>query len=116
MNAQLFDATLGTFWLLIGAHFLADFPLQGDFLAKAKNHKAPIPGVPWWIALWAHSAIQGSFVGVITGSILLGFAEAFIHASIDWFKNDGSLTFGQDQALHLLSKVAWMLAILASAG
>ena len=34
------------FWLMVG-HALADYPLQGDFLAKAKNRTAPIPGVPW---------------------------------------------------------------------
>lgn len=41
--------------LMIGLHMLADYPLQGDFLAKAKNRRVPVPGVPWWQALGAHS-------------------------------------------------------------
>lgn len=31
-------------FILIAGHALADYPLQGDFLAKGKNHKAPIAG------------------------------------------------------------------------
>jgi hypothetical protein len=32
---------LETLALLIFAHFLADYPLQGDFLAKGKNRGPP---------------------------------------------------------------------------
>ena len=32
---------------LLAAHALADYPLQGDFLSKAKNRFAPLIGVPW---------------------------------------------------------------------
>jgi hypothetical protein len=35
---------------LIAGHALADYPLQGDFLSRAKNRSAPIPGFPWWQA------------------------------------------------------------------
>jgi hypothetical protein len=47
---------------LLAGHALADYPLQGDFLSKAKNRAAPIPGVPYWQALGAHVAIHGAFV------------------------------------------------------
>ena len=30
----------------------------GDFLARAKNRTAPIPGFPWWQALTAHAAMH----------------------------------------------------------
>lgn len=36
--------------LLIFAHAVADYPLQGEFLAKAKNRMMPIPGFPFWQA------------------------------------------------------------------
>lgn len=36
------------FAALVAGHALADYPLQGDFLARAKNRAAPIPGVPWF--------------------------------------------------------------------
>ena len=93
---------------LIGAHALADYPLQGDFLSKAKNRTAPIPGVPYWQALGAHSAIHGAFVALITGVWWLFFAEAVIHWLTDDAKCAGKISFNQDQAIHLLCKVVWL--------
>jgi hypothetical protein len=52
---------------LLTAHALADYPLQGDFLSKAKNRMAPIPGVPWRQALGAHAFIHAGAVALITG-------------------------------------------------
>jgi len=95
--------------LLITAHALADYPLQGDFLAKAKNRAAPIPGVPWWQALGAHAAIHGGFVALITGVWWLFFAEAAIHWLTDDAKCRGNLTFNQDQAVHIACKAAWLI-------
>jgi len=48
--------TLILFYLL-AAHAFFDFAGQGDFMAKGKNHKQPIPGVPWYQCLFAHSLI-----------------------------------------------------------
>ncbi|TCT34618.1 DUF3307 domain-containing protein [Martelella mediterranea] len=93
--------------LLIAAHALADYPLQGDFLARAKNQSAPLPGVPWYQALGAHSAIHAGFVGVITNSVWLGLAEFAAHWVIDYEKSAGRLSFNQDQFLHLFCKLAW---------
>lgn len=92
---------------LIGVHFVADYPLQGDFLSKAKNRTAPIPGVPYWQALGAHSAIHGAFVALITGIWWLFIAEAAIHWLTDDAKCAGRLSFNQDQAIHLICKAAW---------
>jgi hypothetical protein len=94
---------------LIGAHALADYPLQGDFLAKAKNRSAPIPGVPWWQALGAHAIIHGAAVAAITKSPALGVAETIIHAVTDDLKCRGKLTYNQDQAIHLGCKLLWAL-------
>lgn len=94
-------------FLLLVVHALADYPLQGDFLARAKNHRQPIPGVPWWQALAAHSMIHAGGVWLVTGSILLGLAELVSHAVIDWMKSGGGLTFTQDQALHVWFKACW---------
>lgn len=92
---------------LLTAHALADYPLQGDFLAKAKNRTAPIPGVPWQQALGAHVIIHGGLVALITGIWWLFFAEAAIHWLTDDAKCRGRLTFNQDQAIHLACKLAW---------
>jgi hypothetical protein len=39
-------ALISSFWWLLVAHVLADYPLQGAFLARGKNHRNPIPGIP----------------------------------------------------------------------
>lgn len=94
---------------LVAGHALADYPLQGDFLSKAKNRSAPIPGVPWWQALGAHVAIHGAFVAFITGIWWLFFAEAAIHWLTDDAKCRGKLTFNQDQAIHIACKAVWLV-------
>ena len=93
-------------WLWF-AHALCDYPLQGDFLAKAKNITAPIPGVPWWCAMWAHCAIHAGAVAWLTGSWWLGAAEFATHWMTDYCKCVGQIGFAQDQALHLLFKISW---------
>lgn len=93
---------------LIGAHALADYPLQGDFLAKAKNRTTPVPGVPWWQALGAHVAIQGAFVALITGVWWLFIAEAAIHWFTDDAKCRGKISFNTDQAIHVGCKFVWL--------
>lgn len=102
-----------TLALLIAGHAIADYPLQGDFLAKAKNRFAPIPGVPWYQALGAHSIIHGGFVGVITGSLWLGLAETVVHFLIDDAKCAGRISYNTDQSLHIACKVAWAMALYA---
>lgn len=100
-----------TFLLLIAGHAAADYPLQGEFLAKAKNRFAPVPSVPFYQALGAHAAIHGGIVGAITGSITLGLAEFVLHAFIDDQKCAGRLTYDEDQALHLTCKATWVAAL-----
>lgn len=97
------------FLLLLFGHALADYPLQGDFLARAKNRAAPVPGFPWWHALGAHAVIHGGFVGVITGVWWLGVAEAAAHFLIDDAKCRGRISLNADQAFHIACKVVWFL-------
>ena len=101
------------FWLVV-AHAVCDYPLQGDFLAKAKNHKAPIPGVDWWIALGAHSAIHAGAVALVTGNIVWGVAEFAVHFVIDHMKCAGVFGFRTDQILHISTKVAIWVAIIGA--
>lgn len=95
------------FALLLFAHFLFDYPLQGDWLARAKNRSDPIPHVPWYQAMFAHTAMHGMAVWIITGIPLLGLAEMAIHWITDDLKLQGELTFNQDQAIHIVCKVVW---------
>lgn len=93
--------------LLIGAHFLCDYPLQGDFLARAKNRAAPIFGVPWYQAMLAHAPIHGLAVGLITGHWWLGVAEVVFHFVIDDEKCIGKISFNGDQLRHIVCKFYW---------
>lgn len=94
---------------LLMAHALADYPLQGDFLAKAKNRTAPVPGVPWQQALGAHSVIHGGAVALITGIWWLGVAEVVAHWLTDDAKCRGRISFNVDQIIHVECKLAWWI-------
>ena len=94
--------------LLVFAHFIADYPLQGDFLAKGKNRLLPIPGIPFWHPLTAHAAIHGGFVGIITGSLWLGIAETVVHWITDDAKCRGKISYNTDQAIHIACKLIWI--------
>lgn len=98
------------YWLVI-AHLLCDYPLQVDFLSKAKNHRNPIPEVPWYTALLSHAAIQGAGVAFVTGSLALGVVETMAHTIIDYGKCDGWYGFNVDQCLHLACKALWIFAL-----
>lgn len=99
-------------WYMLCAHCLADYPLQGDFLAKGKNPVAPLPGVPWPTIMAAHALIHAGFVTLITGSMALGFVEAWAHAIIDYNKCKGRLSFNTDQILHVACKAVYALILL----
>jgi hypothetical protein len=95
------------FFYLVVAHALCDYPLQGDFLSRGKNHTNPIAGVPWYQCLFAHSLIHAGAVAALTGSVLLGSLEFCLHAAIDYFKCAGHYSFNCDQLLHVCLKVTW---------
>lgn len=101
------------FGALLCAHALCDYPLQGDFLSRAKNRTSPLPGVPWWQALGAHALIHAGAVGLLTGVWWLGALEGLSHFAIDDAKCRHKLDFNQDQGLHVACKVLWVLAVLA---
>ncbi len=105
------------FALVIG-HALADYPLQGKFLAIRKNrhikpleYGADVPPNIWVYCLSAHSLVHAGAVWLITGSAALGFAEFVLHWAIDFAKCEKWTNFHQDQGLHLLSKLAYVLLL-----
>lgn len=99
-------------FLLVFFHFLADYPLQGDFLSRAKNRHNPIQGVPWYQAMVAHSFIHAFFVFLATGYFVFFVVEFFAHMIIDDRKCAGELTFNEDQAIHLILKFAYVMLIV----
>jgi hypothetical protein len=103
-------------WMLIG-HAVADYPLQGDWLSKAKNPTLDlVPGqVIWPMALLSHSAIHAGAVRFATGSWLLAGAEFVAHTIIDYAKCRGLISYNQDQAAHFFCKLCWASILLVYA-
>ncbi|MBY0298993.1 MAG: DUF3307 domain-containing protein [Methylobacterium sp.] len=100
-------------WMLIG-HALADYPLQGDWLSKAKNPALGlIPGEAIWPgALACHAAIHAGAVRLATGSWILAGCEFVAHGLIDYAKCTGRLSYNQDQLLHVACKLIWFFMLL----
>lgn len=94
--------------LMVFAHFLADYPLQGTWIATTKSHKHPhSTGYPWYHSLTAHAVIHGGFVGIITGSVVIACAEVIFHWVIDYHKSNDTFGIHMDQFLHLMCKILW---------
>jgi len=95
--------------LLLAAHFLADYPLQGPFLSEQKNPwlDPERRAMPWWQAMTAHAFIHAGFVTLLTGSVLLGLLEYAVHFWTDHTKCEGVIDFNKDQAIHVGCKVLW---------
>lgn len=98
-------------FLLIVGHFLADYPLQGDFISKAKNPMNPVTGVPWMWPMVAHCTIHSAFVYVITGNWILAVGEFIMHFYIDVKKCYFHIDFNEDQVLHIICKIVWVSAL-----
>jgi hypothetical protein len=92
------------FYLMVG-HAVADYPLQGEFLARAKNRNTEVGKIHWPYALTAHGLIHGGAVAWVTGSVGLGICETMIHFLTDFWKCEGKLTLKQDQAIHVGCKL-----------
>lgn len=106
------------FVLLFVWHALADYPLQGDWLSKAKNHKlALVAGeIIWPLALASHAAVHAVGVAFILQNLWCGVAEFVIHAATDYAKCDGRIGYNTDQFIHIASKAAYVLALAYVAG
>lgn len=108
------------FALLIG-HALADYPLQGAFLARAKDRHSDsgalfgeqkAPKGLWVHALTAHSLVHAGAVWLITSSVLLAAVELVLHWFIDFAKCERWTGFHLDQVLHVLCKIGYVLAMV----
>ncbi|KKN68487.1 hypothetical protein LCGC14_0451230 [marine sediment metagenome] len=110
------EAIVMFWWMMVG-HALADFPLQPRDMTVGKNrHRVPDnipPGQtlatvwPYWMT--AHALTHGGAVALATGSVALGMAETVIHWMTDFAKCENWTTVHQDQAIHMICKVGWML-------
>jgi hypothetical protein len=96
---------------LIWAWLLLDYALQGDFMARTKNHKYPDEKVPWVWPWLSHAFLQAGGVYLVTWSLTLSMIEFVAHAAIDYCKADERLTYSQDQSLHLICRIVYAIAL-----
>jgi hypothetical protein len=98
---------------LILAHFVCDYPLQGDNLALGKNRNVDPKryGVDWQYWMLAHAATHGMAVSLLTGRPVLGLIETAAHFVIDFTRCEKWISLHLDQALHILCKAGYALAI-----
>ena len=92
-------------------HALADFPLQGDYIAKQKMRRQADGLNVWIVALSAHSVIQAGGVWLVSGSLFFGFVELILHGLIDVAKGEGKFGLIPDQLLHLACKVVYAVLL-----
>lgn len=92
-------------FLLIFWHCLADYPLQGDFIAAAKNKNTDLGKTYWKVVLPAHAMIHAGGVFIITQSLVCAIVELVSHTITDYLKCEDKITFNQDQAIHVAFKV-----------
>ena len=99
-------------FLLISAHFMADYSLQGDTMSVQKSYLCSnelSKHVPWYYWLLSHSLIHGLAVFLITHSLAFGVVETIAHFAIDTAKCGKKINIHVDQALHLATKLAFLL-------
>ena len=116
-------AALGVLFALLISHAVADFALQNDFVARAKNRHADLsdifptgrPKGLWGCTLLAHALIHAGGVWLVTGFVTLGLAELILHLVIDFARCEGWLSFSVDQGLHGLCKAAFAAVVFFQA-
>jgi hypothetical protein len=97
---------------LIAGHFVADYPLQSDFIANGKKRPG-LYGVPWYYTLSGHAATHATAVYLVTGGMALALVEFFAHFFIDTAKCEKWIGIHQDQWAHIVCKLCYAI-ILAS--
>jgi hypothetical protein len=114
-------STIVALWYMIVGHFLADYSLQTDFIAKGKSPNAQPQFVPWYFVMLAHAITHGAMVSIAAGigisrlhaifPVVLGIQETLLHFFIDVLKCVGCTSIHVDQALHILCKIAWAISV-----
>ena len=105
---------VGMFFALAVFHALADFPLQGDYIARQKNPASADGRSEMVVALGAHSLIHAGAVWLVTGSKTLGCVELLLHSAIDIGKGNRRFGILTDQFLHLLCKAVYVIVLAGS--
>lgn len=112
MNILQESGPYALFFAFAIAHAVADYPLQGDYLARMKCRDQAANPHEWLIPLTAHSLIQAGGVWIVSGSALLGAIELCLHWLIDLGKGEGKFGYVTDQMLHIVCKLAYVVVMV----
>ena len=125
MDGWGFVPAASLFFAFVIGHALADYPLQGEFLAMGKNrhHASSLPntgrGSPshvWVHCLTSHSLIHAGTVWIVTGLFSYAVAEFVLHWIIDYLKCENVTSFTQDQLLHMVCKGVFVFLLWLDVG
>ena len=102
------------FIYMTAAHFLCDYPLQGEWMSKAKNPNSKLvkDDEIWPHVLIGHALIHATAVQLITGSWILFFLELCIHTVTDYAKCMGVIGYSTDQRIHILCKLFYFTLLV----
>lgn len=100
------------FAAFVVVHALADFPLQGSYLALHKVRSQKGASGEWIVALSAHSVIHAGGVWLVSGSLGFAAAELVVHCLIDLGKGEGKYGLITDQLLHLGCKLVYVILLV----
>jgi hypothetical protein len=103
MSGLVQQGPLALFAAFVVMHALADFPLQGSYIARQKSRVLADNRSDWIVALIAH--------WLVSGSLAFGAVEFSIHGLIDLGKGEEKYGIIPDQLLHLLCKLAYALIL-----
>ncbi|HZP75004.1 MAG TPA: DUF3307 domain-containing protein [Pseudolabrys sp.] len=128
MNAVTTFALLSAIFVI--KHLLADFCLQTEWMAVAKEARSG-----WLVPLTAHCAWHAGMTAAIVLAVApslwwLAVIDFFVHAAIDRGKGLAIMSwqvtpmkekrwwliFGTDQALHQLTHLGWALVLVSAYG
>lgn len=119
------SAVLELWFVLVLGHFVADYPLQSDFIAKGKNRFRPVdpasippgqtPMLVWPWVLTAHAGTHAAAVYLILGSPVLAACELVAHWLIDYGKCANRYGIHVDQGAHIVCKLLWAVIAVGAA-
>lgn len=89
------------FFILLCSHSIADFALQNDYIAQAKNRNSELGKDVWFMVLPAHGFIHAGLVYFVTMNIYASIFQFITHVIIDFVKCENKIGYKTDQALHV---------------
>lgn len=99
------------FMKMLLIHWLMDYPLQGDFLSRAKA-LGPLRRYH----LIAHAGMHGCAIAWLLSNPWIGLAEWLAHTITDELKVRNIISFQVDQLIHVLCKIMWVITYVIITG